>query len=251
MLLPTERVDYLLTNQLKIIQSKEVFSFSMDAVLLAKFVYLPLKKGRVIDLCTGNGVIPLLLSTRTEAEIEGVDIQARLIDMAKRSVEWNRLQHRIKLHHLDLKLAPERLGHGVYDVVTCNPPYMPKETGLHNQNQYYALARHELLCTLEDVIRVSSQLLRPGGKAAFVHRPHRLLDLLTLMRQYKLEPKRLRFVHPKLGKEANMILVEGMKDGKPELRLLPPLIVYTDENQYTQEINDIYFGTKAGETWDE
>lgn len=243
MLLPTERVDYLIRDELKIIQSKEVFSFSMDAVLLAKFAYLPLKKGRVIDLCTGNGVIPLLLSRRTEAEIEGVEIQERLIDMARRSVKWNKLEHRIRLHHLDLKLAPDVLGHGVYDVVTCNPPYQPKETGLHNQNQYYALARHELLCTLEDVIRVSSQLLRPGGKAAFVHRPHRLIDLLTLMRKYKLEPKRLRFVHPKLGKEANMILVEGMKDARPELRLLPPLIVYTDENQYTEEMNQIYFGT--------
>lgn len=245
MLLPTERADYLLTNDLKIIQSKEVFSFSMDAVLLAKFAYLPLKKGRVIDLCTGNGVIPLLLSARTEAQIEGVEIQARLYDMARRSVEWNNLEEQIKLHHLDLKLAPEQLGHGVYDVVTCNPPYMSAETGRTNQNEHYAYARHELLCTLEDVIRASSQLLRPGGKAAFVHRPHRLLDLLTLMRQYKLEPKRLRFIHPKLGKEANMILVEGTKDGQPELRLLPPLIVYTDENKYTEELQDIYFGSSG------
>lgn len=245
MLLPTERLDYLLTNDLKIIQSKEVFSFSMDAVLLAKFAYLPIQKGRVIDLCTGNGVIPLLLSTRTKAQIEGLDIQERLIDMARRSVAYNQLEEQIKLHHLDLKIAPTVLGHGVFDVVTCNPPYMSAEMGKQNQNQYYAIARHELLCTLEDVIRVSSQLLRPGGKACFVHRPHRLLDLLGLMRQYKLEPKRMRFVHPKQSREANMILVEGTKDGQPELRLLPPLIVYTEDNQFTEELNQIYFETEG------
>lgn len=247
MLLPSERLDYLLTNDLKIIQSKEVFSFSMDAILLAKFSYLPLKKGRVMDLCTGNGVIPLLLSARTEAHIEGLEIQERLYDMARRSVDVNELQSQIRIHHLDLNDAPRHVGHGVFDVVTCNPPYMPAETGRHNRNEHYAIARHEMKCTLEDVIRVSSQLLRPGGKASFVHRPHRLLDILTLMRHYRLEPKRLQFVHPKLGKEANMILIEGIKDGQPELRLLAPLIVYQENNEYTQELQRIYFGGKGHE----
>lgn len=239
-----ERLDYLISNQLQIIQSKEVFSFSLDAILLARFAYLPIQKGRVIDLCTGNGVIPLLFSARSKALIEGVEIQERLADMARRSVELNHLTEQVKIHHLDLLEAPAMLGYGKYDVVSCNPPYMSKETGYTNDNQHYAIARHEIMCTLEDVIAVSSKLLRPGGKACFVHRPNRLIDILQLMRQYKLEPKRLRFVYPKLGKEANMILVEGMKDSQPELRLLPPLVVYNEQNEYTEELKEIYFGEK-------
>jgi len=252
LLLESERLDYLLTNDLKIIQSREVFSFSMDAVLLAKFASLPFKKGRIMDLCTGNGVIPLLLSTRTEAQIEAVEIQERLYDMANRSVRLNQLQQRINIHHMDLKEAPQRIGHGLFDVVTCNPPYMATTTGVHHQNEHYAIARHEIMCCLEDVIRVSAQLLRPGGRASFVHRPNRLMDILSLMRQHKLEPKRVRFVHPKQDKDANMILVEGMKDAQPDLKLLPPLIVYNERNEYTSELKEIYFGSvDEGEIADE
>lgn len=240
-LLPTERIDYVLSDQLKIIQSAEVFSFSMDAVLLAQFAYLPLKKGQIIDLCTGNGVIPLLLSKRTEAKIEGLEIQERLFSMAQRSVTLNGLEQRIRLHHQDIKEAPDTLGFGEYDVVTCNPPYLPMDAGEQNSNQHYTIARHELLCNLEDVVKVASQLLRPKGRASFVHRPNRLIDILSLMRKYHLEPKRLRLVHPKKGKEANMLLIEGMKDGQPDLKLLPPLIVYDEHNQYTEELLNIYY----------
>jgi tRNA1(Val) A37 N6-methylase TrmN6 len=187
----------------------------------------------------------LLLSTRTEAAIEGVEIQERLFDMAVRSLSLNQMESRITFHHMDLKNAPQTLGHGVFDVVTCNPPYMPIHTGVQHQNEHFALARHEIMCCLEDVIRVSTQLLRPGGRASFVHRPSRLMDILSLMRAYRLEPKRIRFVHPKLGKEANMILIEGMKDAAPDLKLLPPLIVYDEENEYTAELKEIYFGTQG------
>jgi len=237
-----ERFDYLLTNDLKIIQSSEVFSFSMDAVLLAKFANIPISKGRIMDLCTGNGVIPLLLSTRTKAQIEAVEIQERLYDMAERSVNLNQLQEQIKIYHMDLKEAPQKLGHGRFDYVTCNPPYMPMITGETHHNEHYAIARHEVMCCLEDVVKVSAQLLRPGGKVSFVHRPGRLMDIVTCMREYRLEPKRLRFVHPKIHKEANMILIEGMKDAQPDLKLLPPLIVYNEDNQYTAELKEIYFG---------
>ncbi|WP_025028178.1 tRNA1(Val) (adenine(37)-N6)-methyltransferase [Caldalkalibacillus mannanilyticus] len=242
-----ERMDYLLTNDLKIIQSPEVFSFSMDAVLLAKFASIPLTKGRMMDLCTGNGVIPLLLSARSKAKIEAVEIQDRLFDMANRSVALNQLQDQITIHHMDLKEAPQKIGHGLFDYLTCNPPYMPVVTGEHHQNEHYAIARHEIMCSLEDVIKVSAQLLRPGGKACYVHRPNRLMDILTLMRQYRLEPKRLRFVHPKRHKEANMVLVEGMKDAQPDLKLLPPLVVYDDHNEYTSELQEIYFGAPKHE----
>lgn len=239
-----ERLDYLLNENMRIIQSPSVFAFSLDAVLLAKFAYMPIQKGNIIDLCTGNGVIPLLLSKRTKGKIIGVEIQERLYDMAKRSVQYNGLDEQIELIHGDIKEMPKQLGYSKYDVVTCNPPYFPTVSEEEiNKNRYLAIARHEIYCTLDDVIRVSSQLLKQGGKAAFVHRPGRLLDIVTLMRQYRLEPKRLRFVYPKLGKEANTILIEGIKDGSPDLKILPPLIVYRDDDEYTDEVKQLLYGT--------
>ncbi|RFU60960.1 tRNA1(Val) (adenine(37)-N6)-methyltransferase [Bacillus sp. V59.32b] len=238
-----ERLDYLLAERLRIIQSPSVFSFSLDAVLLSKFVRVPIQKGHLIDLCAGNGVIPLLLSTRTKGKITGVEIQERLFDMAQRSVEFNGLSEQINMVHGDIKDLPNKIGFRNFDVVTCNPPYFstPSDEEI-NQNEHYAIARHEILCTLEDVVRVSSKLLRQGGKAAFVHRPGRLMDILSLMREYRLEPKRLQFVYPKEGKEANAILVEGIKDGSPDLKILPPLVVYNDKHEYNQEIRRILYG---------
>ncbi|MCA1037779.1 MULTISPECIES: tRNA1(Val) (adenine(37)-N6)-methyltransferase [Bacillus] len=238
-----ERLDYLLAEKLRIIQSPSVFSFSLDAVLLARFSYVPIQKGNLIDLCSGNGVIPLFLSSRTKGSITGVEIQERLHDMAVRSIEYNGLEDRIKMIHGDIKEMPALLGHGKYDIVTCNPPYFltPAKDQI-NANEHLAIARHEILCTLEDVVRVSSQLLKQGGKAAFVHRPGRLLDMVTLMRQYKLEPKRLQFVYPKQGKEANMLLVEGVKQGSPDLKVLPPLYIYNKDHEYTSEISEMLYG---------
>ncbi len=243
MLKEDERLDYLLGEPLRIIQSPSVFSFSLDAVLLAKFVYVPIQKGNLVDLCAGNGVIPLLLSRRTKGHIHGVEIQERLHDMAVRSVQYNHLSEQITMHHEDLNKIVPVLGHDKYDVVTCNPPYfLTPAKEIQNDNEHYAIARHEIMCTLEDVVRVSSQLLKQGGKAAFVHRPGRLLDILTLMRKYRIEPKRLQFVYPKAGREANTILVEGIKGGSPDLKLLPPLVVYKDNNEYTDELKRIIDG---------
>ncbi|MFD1736883.1 tRNA1(Val) (adenine(37)-N6)-methyltransferase [Bacillus salitolerans] len=238
-----ERLDYLLAEELRIIQSPSVFAFSLDTVLLARFVYVPIQKGNLIDLCTGNGVIPLLLSQRTKGNITGVEIQERIYNMAKRSIQYNQLENRIQMIHGDIKDIPMQLGHGKFDIVTCNPPYFPTPSDAEiNKNQHLAIARHEIYCTLEDVVRVSSQLVRAGGKVAFVHRPGRLLDIVTLMRKYRLEPKRLQFVYPKLGKEANTILIEGIKDGSPDLKILPPLIVYNDQGDYTKELHQILYG---------
>ncbi|MDQ0220916.1 tRNA1(Val) (adenine(37)-N6)-methyltransferase [Peribacillus cavernae] len=238
-----ERLDYLLAEKLRIIQSPTVFSFSLDAVLLSKFVQIPIQKGNLVDLCAGNGAIPLLLSTRTKGKITGVEIQDRLFDMAKRSVEYNQLLGQITMIHGDIKDIPNEIGYDKFDVVTCNPPYFPTPSQDEiSQNEHYAIARHEILCTLEDVVRVSSKLLRQGGKAAFVHRPGRLMDILSLMRRYRLEPKRLQFVYPKEGKEANAILVEGIKDGSPDLKVLPPVVVYNDKHEYNPEIRRILYG---------
>ncbi|MFZ3591012.1 tRNA1(Val) (adenine(37)-N6)-methyltransferase [Bacillus sp. DJP31] len=240
-----ERLDYLLAEDLRIIQSPSVFAFSLDTVLLARFVYVPIQKGNLIDLCTGNGVIPLLLSSRTKGAITGVEIQERIYKMAKRSIEYNQLEGQINIIQGNIKDMPLKLGHGKYDIVTCNPPYFPTPPSSEkNNNEHLAIARHEIYCNLEDVVRVSSQLVRPGGKVAFVHRPGRLLDILTLMRTYRLEPKRLQFVYPKLGRDANTILIEGIKDGHPDLKVLPPLIVYNESGEYTKELHLILYGEK-------
>ncbi|SDS80403.1 tRNA1(Val) A37 N6-methylase TrmN6 [Paenibacillaceae bacterium GAS479] len=244
-LLPSERLDDLLTHNLRIIQSREVFSFSMDAVLLARFAGIP-KRGRIIDLCTGNGVVPLLMSTRTSASIDAVEIQPRLADMARRSVELNGLQNRIQVVEGDLREQAKLLGYGKYDAVTVNPPYLPPSSGDRNENEHYAAARHEMNGTLEEIVEQCARLLRTGGKAAMVHRPARLVEIIAAMTRWKLEPKRIRFVHPHAGAEANMVLIEAMRDAKPSVRLLPPLIVYKDKQQYSEEIMEIYFGQERG-----
>lgn len=239
-----ERLDYLLAEEsMQIIQSPTVFSFSLDAVLLAHFAYIPMKRGKVLDLCTGNGVIPLLLSRKSTAAMTGVEIQKRLVDMAKRSVELNKLDMQITMIHGDLKEMHAVLGHSSFDVVTCNPPYFrsPKKTE-HNKNDYLTIARHEVYCTLEDVVRALKLHVRPGGKVAMVHRPGRMVDILALFRKYKLEPKRMQLVYPKGNRDANMLLIEGIRDGKADLTILPPLYIYDEDNAYTKEAEEIIYG---------
>ncbi|MGM8365506.1 tRNA1(Val) (adenine(37)-N6)-methyltransferase [Virgibacillus sp. W0181] len=243
-LLDDERVDYLVADEsMKIIQSDSVFSFSLDAVLLAHFANIPIKKGKILDLCSGNGAVPLFLSRRTNAHITGVEIQERLNDMAKRSVRLNKLAEQITFVHGDLKEMKPVLGHSSFDVITCNPPYFrsPAKTE-HNRNEYFTIARHEVLCTLEDVVKACKLHVKPGGKVSIVHRPGRLVDMITLFRKYNLEPKRLRFVYPKEGREANTMLIEAVRDGKTDLKLLPPLIIYNENDSYTKEAGDIIYG---------
>lgn len=239
-----ERLDYLLADEeMKIIQSPNVFAFSLDAVLLAHFAHIPIKRGKMLDLCTGNGIIPMLLSKRSNASITGVEIQERLYDMAVRSIRLNKLEQQITMIHGDLNEIQPELGHSQFDVVTCNPPYFrtPAKTE-HNKNGHLTIARHELYCTLEDCVKASKLHVRPGGKVAMVHRPGRLVDIISLFRNYKLEPKRLQLVYPKKGKEANMLLIEGMRDGKADLKILPPLYIYQEDNTYTKEAKEIIYG---------
>ncbi len=224
-----ERIDDLLTESgLKIIQSREVFSFSLDAVLLSRFASIP-SKGKIADLCTGNGVIPILLSDRTKADIDAIEIQPRLVDMANRSVALNGLSDKITIIEHDLRTYYKIAGNGPYDAITVNPPYMTMASGDANENEHYAIARHEIYCTLEDVAQACARLVKPGGKVAMVHRPSRLLDIMQAFRRWKLEPKRIQFVHPNCKAEANMVLIEAMRDGKPDLKLLPPIMVYNEK----------------------
>ncbi|ASK61727.1 SAM-dependent methyltransferase [Virgibacillus phasianinus] len=241
-----ERLDYLLIeDDLQIIQSPTVFSFSLDAVLLAHFTFVPVKKGQLLDLCSGNGVVPLLLSRRSRAHITGVEIQKRLYDMATRSLQLNNLHDQITMIHGDLTNMHAELGHSKFDVVTCNPPYFKTPaTTEHNKNDHLTIARHEVYCTLEDVVKACKLHVRPGGKVSMVHRPGRLVDILTLFRKYKLEPKRMRLVYPKKGRDANTLLVEGVRDGKTDLTILPPLYIYNDDNSYTAEAEEIIYGKK-------
>ncbi|MEN1966477.1 tRNA1(Val) (adenine(37)-N6)-methyltransferase [Lentibacillus sp. N15] len=241
-----ERMDYLLGDEeMTIIQSPTVFSFSLDAVLLAHFASVPIKRGSILELCSGNGVIPLLLSRKTNAQITGVEIQERLYDMARRNVQMNGLENQVTFLHKDLKALKPALGHSKFDVVVCNPPYFrtPAKTE-HNKNDYLTIARHEVFCTLDDVVKACKLHVRPGGKVAMVHRPGRLVDIITAFRQYKLEPKRMQLVYPKMGREANMLLVEAIRDGKADLTILPPLYIYNEANTYTNEAEEIIYGRK-------
>lgn len=239
-----ERIDYLISNEkMQIIQSPTIFSYSLDAVLLAYFSYIPINKGNILDLCTGNGVIPLLLSKKTKGKIVGLEIQNRLTSMAKRSIELNKLQQQIEIIEGDLKEKQPLLKQSNYEVVTCNPPYFatPKASE-HNENEYLTIARHEVHCTLEDVVKACKLYVKPGGKVVLVHRPERLVDIITLFRNYKIEPKRVQFVYPKKNKAANTLLIEGIRDGKSGLNILSPLYIYNDDGEYTQEAREIIYG---------
>ena len=235
-----ERIDDLQRNNYKIIQDPDRFCFGMDAVLLSGFARA--KEGdQVLDLGTGTGIIPILLAAKTmAAHITGLEIQPDSADMASRSVKLNELEEKVEIITGDIKEAVSLFGAASFDVVTCNPPYMTEHHGLTNPEAPKAIARHELLCTLEDVISQSSRLLRPGGNFYMVHRPFRLAGIIVLLRQYRLEPKRMKLVHPFVDKEPNMVLLEASRGGKARITVEKPLIVYQEPGVYTDEIYDIY-----------
>lgn len=235
-----ERIDDLQYKGLRLIQKRDGFCFGVDAVLLANFADVR-KNAAVIDLGTGTGIIPVLLAGKTEAKsITGLEIQAEMAEMAGRSIELNSLGDRVKILCGDLKNSPELFGACSFDVVVTNPPYMNAGGGLVNPSDTKAVSRHEILCTLEDVIRASARLLIPGGQLAMVHRPERLVDIVWLMRSYKIEPKVLRLVHPSPYKKSNLLLIKGSKGGNPQLKMLDPLYVYDDKGKFSREINEIY-----------
>ena len=235
-----ERIDDLQRNHYKIIQDPERFCFGMDAVLLSGFARA--KEGdRVLDLGTGTGIIPILMEAKTQAaHFIGLEIQRESADMAARSVSLNHLEGKIEIVTGDIKEAVSLFGAASFDVVTCNPPYMTEHHGLTNPEAPKAIARHELLCTLEDVISQAARLLKPGGNFYMVHRPFRLVDIITLLRTYGVEPKRMKMVYPFVDKEPNMVLIEANRGGRPRLSVEKPLIVYKEPGAYTDEIYDIY-----------
>ncbi len=253
-----ERIDELQRNGYGIIQNTGAFCFGMDAVLLSGFACVR-KAETVMDLCTGTGIVPILLEAKTGGRrFIGIEIQEEMAEMAARSVRLNGLEEKVTILHGDLREllggnAPETASKGdagdsallqsllgKTDVVTVNPPYMKEMHGLQNPEDALAIARHEVKCTLEDVCGAAARLLRSGGRFYMVHRPQRLAEIITVLKGKRLEPKRLKFVHPYIDREANMVLIEAVRDGRTECRVEKPLIVYKEKDVYTDEIYDIY-----------
>ena len=235
-----ERIDELQRNGYGIIQDPARFCFGMDAVLLSGFATA--KKGeRVLDLGTGTGIIPILMEAKTCGEsFTGLEIQEESADMARRSVSYNHLEEKVKIVTGDIKDASKLFGASSFHVITTNPPYMIGTHGENSPSQAKAIARHEVLCTLDDVLRESAKLLMPGGRFYMVHRPFRLAEILSKMVEYKIEPKRMRLVYPYIDKEPNMVLIEGLRGGKSRMTVEKPLIVYKEQGVYTDEIYEIY-----------
>ncbi len=231
-----ERLDDLQVKGYEIIQHPGKFCFGMDAVLLSNFARV--KKGEnALDLGTGTGIIPILLTAKTEGErFVGLEIQDESADMARRSVIHNHLEKRVEIVNGDIKEASSIFGAASFDVITTNPPYMIGQHGIANATDTKAIARHEVLCTLDDILRESAKILRPGGRFYMVHRPFRLAEILSKMVQVGIEPKRMRMVHPFIDKEPNMVLIEGKRGGNSRMTVERPLIVYREQGVYSEEL---------------
>ena len=241
MINPHERLDDLHRCGYMIIQDPEKFCFGMDAVLLSGFCSIS-KGETILDLGTGTGVIPILLAAKTEAKhLSGIEIQKDIADMALRSVCYNELSERVSIIQGDLRNVESLIARHSFDVVTANPPYMKLESGATCEHSAKAISRHELKMSLDECIYAAAYALKFGGRLYMVHRPARLADIMCSLRAHKLEPKRIRFVQPYMDKEPNLVLIEAKSGGKPELRVLPPLVVYDKDGSYTKECYEIYY----------
>ena len=231
-----ERVDDLELSGLRIIQDPERFCFGMDAVLLSGFIKAS-EGDRCLDLGTGNGIIPILMSAKTKAaHITGLEIQEESADMARRSVALNRLSSRIEIVTGDLREAASMFEAASFDVITCNPPYMIADHGIRNPESALAIARHEICATLDDVVRAAAYLVRSGGSFFMVHRPFRIAEIIRTLSAYNLEPKRMRLVYPYADKEPNMVLIQSVRGGRPRMQVEKPLIVYESQGVYSEEM---------------
>lgn len=230
----------LLDTELIIYQDDDWFKFSMDSVLLSKFVTINLRHKKIIDLATGNAPIPLLLTYRTDALIYGIEYQTGVYELGIQSVEANKMSSRIELLNDDVRRIRTIFEGDTFDVVTCNPPYF--KTGnveFFNVNEVKTLARHEVTLTLSDVLKQANYLLKNGGIFAMVHRTERFVEIIEQMKEYNIEPKRVQFIYPKKGKDSDLFLIEGIKNGKSGLKMLSPLVVHNDDNTYTEELLEI------------
>ena len=236
-----ERIDDLEYDNLKIIQNKKEFCFGMDAVLLSDFAKEIKENSRILDLGTGTGILPILLSGKTiNTKIVGIEIQKNMAEMATRSVKLNNLKNRIKIINEDIKNINNYFDKYYFDAIVTNPPYKKINSGLINENEGKLISRHEVKCNLEDIINIAKNMLKDKGILYMVHRPERIVDICELLRKYKIEPKIIRFVYPKAGKEANLILIKAVKNARKFLKIEKPLIIYKENGEYTDEILKIY-----------
>ena len=226
-----------------IYQNDDYFAFSLDSVLLANFVTLKLSDKKIVDFCSGNGPIPMLMSFRTKARIFGVELQKEIFDMGYDSIKENGMDSQIEFINRDVKDISKIIDAESVDVVTCNPPYFKyKDDSLVNDNMVLTIARHEVKLKLEDVIKNARYVLKNGGTFAMVYRPDRMIEIINLMQKYGIEPKRMRIVYPKMGKDANILLIEGIKNGKTGLKVLSPLYTHNNDGSYVDEISEMFGG---------
>ena len=239
---PNERLDDLMIKGYEIIQSPGRFCFGMDAILLSSFATVK-KNETALDLGSGTGILPILLEAKNEgAHYTGLEIKEESADMARRSVRHNHLQDKVDIITGDIKEASAIFGAASFHVITTNPPYMIGDHGLKNENEALYIARHEVLCTLDDILRESARLLKPKGRFYMIHRPFRLPEILSKMTAAGIEPKRMRLVYPFVDKEPNMVLIEAVKGGKQRITVESPLIIYKKDGSYMDEIYKIYGG---------
>ncbi len=237
-----EVINYLLDyKNLKIYQNTNMFSFSLDSVLLPNFVTLNKNIKKVLDIGCGNAVIPLILSTKTNALITGVEIQKELFDLAIKSVEYNNLRNKIEIINEDINIYAKNLETEIFDVITCNPPFFKyNNTSKINDNEQKTIARHEIKLNISQIMQISKKLLKNKGCIAIVHRPERLIEIIIEMKKNGIEPKKMRLVYPGNNKEANILLIEGVKNGNPGLKILPPLYSHYENGEYTEEIKKYF-----------
>ena len=230
--------NYLLGyDNMYIYQDDEMFNFSLDSVLLANFVTLNKKSTKIMDIGCGNAPIPLIMSTRTKASIKGVEIQKEVYDLAVKSVKINHLENQIEIINRDINDLYNELESDSFDVITCNPPYFKySESSNINDSKYKVIARHELMLDIPRLLKISKKLLKNNGILAIVHRPERLLDILLEMKENNIEPKRIQLIYPSKDKEANILLIEGAKNGNPGLKVLPPIYAHDEDGNYTEQV---------------
>lgn len=238
-----EVINYLLAHeQFKIIQRKDMFNFSLDTALLADFCTINKNVENIVDFGTNNAAIPLFLSLRTQAKITGIEIQEEACEIARKNIKMNHLENQIEIIHGDIKESIKKIKN--VDLVVCNPPFFRiGEKSNINENKYLQIARHEIMITLEEIIQSASLILKQKGRFAIVHRTDRMIEIITYMKKYNLEPKKMQLIYPKKNKESNIILIEAMFQGNPGLTILPPLYAHEDNGSYTKEIRKI-FGEK-------
>lgn len=233
-----KKINYLLGyDNLKIYQDDEKFKFSLDSVLLANFVSITKKTKRILDIGCGNAPISLILTTRTKALIDGVEIQNEISEMAIDSIKYNQLEGQIKIYNDDINNYYKNVESDFYDTIVCNPPYFKvSHNSFYNKNECKTIARHEIYLTLENIFLIAKKILKNNGVISIVHRPERLCEILVMMKKYNIEPKKIQFVYPKINKEANIVLIEGVKNGSCGIKFLPPLFIYDENNKYTKEV---------------